>query len=123
MGRVPRRGELTRIYKILKRAEWEAARSAGSFGGAAIDLADGYIHFSAADQARETARRHFAAQDDLLLLAVDAASLGTALRWEPSRDGALFPHLYAHLPTDLVVEVRAAPLGADGIPDLGPVAP
>jgi uncharacterized protein (DUF952 family) len=56
-------------------------------------------------------------------LAVDAASLGTALRWEPSRDGALFPHLYAHLPTDLVVEVRAAPLGADGIPDLGPVAP
>jgi len=123
VGRDPGRAELTRIYKILKRAEWEAARAAGAFGGSAVDLADGYIHFSAADQARETARRHFAAQDDLLILAVDAAALGPALRWEPSRGGALFPHLYAHLRTELVAEVRAAPLGADGIPDLGPLAP
>ncbi len=91
----------------------------GAFEGSGIDLADGFIHFSTADQAPETARRHFAAQEDLLVLAVDAASLGPSLRWEPSRGGALFPHLYAPLRIDLVVEVRAAPLGADGVPDLG----
>jgi uncharacterized protein (DUF952 family) len=107
----------------VTRGDWEAARVAGSYAGSAVDLADGFIHFSAADQARETARRHFAGQDDLLVLVVEAASLGRDLRWEPSRGGALFPHLYAPLPTALVVETRAAPLGDDGVPDLGPLAP
>ncbi len=71
----------------------------------------------------ETARRHFAGETDLLVLALDAESLGTALRWEPSRGGLLFPHLYAPLPCELVLEVTTAPLGADGTPELGPLAP
>ncbi len=107
----------------MQRAEWEAARAAGVYAGSAIDLADGFIHFSAADQARETARRHFAGQEDLLVLTVDAEALGPALRWEPSRGGALFPHLHGPLRADQVSAARPAPLGPDGIPDLGPLAP
>jgi uncharacterized protein (DUF952 family) len=114
-----RRSGLTRIFKILARGEWEAARAAGVYRGSAVDLADGYIHFSTAAQAPETARRHFAGQDDLMVLAVEAEDLGAALTWEPSRGGALFPHLYADLTPDLVIEAWAAPLGPDGVPDLG----
>ena len=113
---------MTRIYKILSRREWEAALAAGRFEGSAVDLADGFIHFSGADQAAETARRYFTGQADLIVLVVDAESLGEGLKWEPSRGGALFPHLYGPLPCDLVVEARAAPLKADGEPDLGELA-
>jgi uncharacterized protein (DUF952 family) len=110
---------LTRIYKILPRMDWEAALAARRFDGSAADRQDGFIHFSSAEQAQETARRHFAGQDDLVVLAVEAGDLGAALRWEASRGGALFPHLYAHLATNLVREVTEAPLGADGIPQIG----
>jgi uncharacterized protein (DUF952 family) len=95
----------------------------GAFAGSAVDLADGYIHFSAAGQARETARRHFAGQADLVVLAVDAASLGADLRWEPSRGGDLFPHLYGALSSGQVIDARPAPLDADGVPDLGFLEP
>lgn len=102
------------VYKIVPQELWRAARAEGVFKGAAIDLQDGYIHFSTAQQARETARRHFAGQEGLLLVAVEAASLGEALRFEPSRGGDLFPHLYAHLPMDAVLWEKPLPVGADG---------
>jgi uncharacterized protein (DUF952 family) len=110
---------LTRIYKILPRLDWEAALAAHRFDGSAVDRQDGFIHFSSADQAQETARRHFAGQDDLVVLAVEAGDLGSALKWEASRGGALFPHLYAHLETYLVRDVTEAPLGPDGVPQTG----
>lgn len=87
-----------------------------------MDLADGFIHFSSADQARETARRHFRGQEDLMVLAVEAGALGGDLKWEPSRGGALFPHLHGPLDCASVIEARPAPLGADGVPDLGALA-
>jgi uncharacterized protein (DUF952 family) len=109
------------IYKICPRRLWQEAETAGVFAGAAIDLTDGYIHFSTADQLRETAAKHFAGQEDLLLIAVDAAALGEALKYEPSRGGALFPHLYAPLDLKAVRWVKPLPLdGAGGhlFPDL-----
>lgn len=102
------------VYKIAPAALWREAEAAGAFRGAPVDLADGFIHFSTAEQARETAARHFSGQADLVLVAVDAAALGDALRWEPSRGGALFPHLYGPLPMGAVRSVAALPLGADG---------
>ena len=110
---------MARVYKILKADAWAAAQRAGRFEGAGIDLADGYIHFSTAAQAAETARLHFAGQRDLVLLRIDAAALGAALRWEPSRGGQLFPHLYAPLDCALVEAVTPIPLAADGTPQLG----
>ena len=110
---------MSRIYKILAAEAWEAARSAGRFTGSTVDLADGYIPFSTAAQAAETARRHFAGQAGLVVLAVEADSLGEALRWEPSRGGAPFPHLYGELDAGLVLAVTPAPLDAQGIPDVG----
>jgi len=109
------------IYKICPETLWRAAESAGIFHGAGIDVADGYIHFSTAGQAVETAAKHFRGQRDLVLVAVDALRLGQMLRWEPSRGGALFPHLYAPLELSAVKWVRPLPLGADGshdFPDL-----
>ena len=109
------------IYKICPALLWQKAEKAGSFEGAPIDIQDGYIHFSTAKQVYETAERHFARQDDLLLIAVDADSLGEALRYEPSRGGDLFPHLYAPLSLAAVRWVKPLPLGADGrhiFPDL-----
>jgi uncharacterized protein (DUF952 family) len=103
------------IYKISPAAPWRAARQAGLFTGAPVDLADGYIHFSTGTQARETAAKHFAGQADLLLIAVDAAALGEALRWEPSRGGALFPHLYGPLPMSAVLWEKPLPLGDGGV--------
>lgn len=85
------------IYKILRAEEWAELERAGETAGAPIDIADGYIHFSTAEQLAETAARHFAGQDGLILAAFDADALGPALRWEPSRGGALFPHLHAPL--------------------------
>jgi uncharacterized protein (DUF952 family) len=102
------------IYKICPEPLWRAAEAVGRFGGAPVDLADGFIHFSTAAQLRETAARHFAGQSGLLLVAVDADALGPALRFEPSRGGALFPHLYAALPLGAVRSVGPLPLGPDG---------
>lgn len=102
------------VFKICPTALWEAAKSEGAFAGAPVDLEDGFIHFSTADQVRETARRHFAGQDGLKLLTVETAPLGDLLRWEASRGGALFPHLYGPLPLGAVVEVQDLPLGPDG---------
>ena len=109
----------TLIYKILSAAEWQAAERAGVFTGAGIDLADGFIHFSTAAQAQETARRHFAGQADLVVLEVEADDLGALIRWEPSRGGDLFPHLYGALAASLVRYVTEAPLDAAGTPMLG----
>jgi len=105
---------MTTIYKISPREAWQQAEEAGRFTGAPVDLADGYIHFSTAAQARETAAKHFAGKADLVLVAVDADGLGATLKWEPSRGGALFPHLYADLPMAAVRWVKPLPLGADG---------
>ena len=102
------------IYKICPEAIWRQAEEAGRFDGAPIDMKDGYIHFSSAGQVRETAARHFAGQDGLLLIAVDPEVLGDGLRWESSRGGLLFPHLYAPLPISAVRNVERLPLEADG---------
>lgn len=107
-----------RIYKILSRAEWTAAEAAGRFEGSAVDRQDGFIHFSTAVQAPETARRYFAGLPDLVILEVEGDDLGDALKWEPSRGGDLFPHLFAPLPVDAVRKVHDAPLGPDGLPQM-----
>jgi uncharacterized protein (DUF952 family) len=88
----------TTVYKIMRASEWREASAAGRFEGSAVDRRDGFIHLSTAAQVEETARRHFAGQTDLVLLAFDAASLGEALRYEISRGGEPFPHLYGALP-------------------------
>lgn len=106
---------MTSIYKLVDEAAWRAAEQTGMFAGAPVDLADGYIHFSAADQLAETAARHFAGVPGLLLVAVDAARFGEALRWEPSRGGALFPHLYAPLPVAAAHAVLPLQRNADGL--------
>ena len=103
-----------RIYKIVHEDAWRQAAAAGQFTGSAVDVQDGYIHCSTAAQVRETAARHFAGQPGLLLVELDAARLGAALRWEPSRGGALFPHVYGPLPTDAAVCVWPLPIAADG---------
>ncbi len=102
------------IYKIVDAAVWRAAVSAGRFEGAPVDLQDGYIHFSTVSQARETAAKHFAGVEGLALAAFDPAALGPALKWEPSRGGALFPHLYAPLDPALALWTRPLPLGPGG---------
>lgn len=102
------------IYKITPRSLWQAAEAHGSFTGAPVDEADGFIHFSTAEQVKETAAKHFAGESDLLLLAIDEAALGAALRYEPSRGGALFPHLYAALPLTAVMWVKPLPSLPDG---------
>ena len=114
---------MTRVYKIVDRTAWEAALRDGTYRGADVDLKDGYIHLSTAVQVEETARRHFAGRPDLLLLALEAEGLGEALKWEPSRGGDLFPHLYTTLDPALVVETRVLPLGSGGWPDPGELAP
>ena len=108
---------MTRIYKIVSQSAWRAAEAAGVFKGAPVDLADGYIHFSTAEQAAETAAKHFAGQTDLLLVAFEAEAFGDALKWEPSRGGALFPHLYAPLDPRAAASVSPLPLKADGAHD------
>jgi uncharacterized protein (DUF952 family) len=105
---------VTAIYKICDAALWREAEAARVFRGAGIDAKDGFIHFSTAAQLAETAAKHFAGADNLVLVAVDAGALGAALKWEPSRGGALFPHLHGTLPLDVVSWVQPLPLGADG---------
>lgn len=102
------------IYKIFRRPEWDDLKAQGETLGAPVDLADGYIHFSTAEQVMETAAKHFAGQSDLVLVAVDPDKLGAALTWEVSRGGALFPHLYRPLTMADVVWDTSLPLGASG---------
>jgi len=102
------------IYKIAPANLWLEAERTGAFTGAPVDLADGFIHLSTASQVGETAARHFAGQQDLVLVAVDADALGMALRHEPSRGGALFPHLYGTLALSAVRWVKPLPLGPEG---------
>jgi uncharacterized protein (DUF952 family) len=104
---------MTTIYKICETARWARAERDGAFRGSAVDLADGYIHFSTAAQVPDTAAKHFAGMSDLVLVAVAAEDLGDALRWETSRGGALFPHLYGPLPVAAVRWVQALRLDDD----------
>jgi uncharacterized protein (DUF952 family) len=105
---------MTTIYKICEAAQWSEAQRAGEFRGSVADLADGYIHFSTAAQVAETAAKHFASMSALVLLAVEADDLGDALKWELSRGGALFPHLYGALPVAAVRWVKPLPLDNSG---------
>jgi uncharacterized protein (DUF952 family) len=102
------------IFKIATRANFETARSAEAYLGMPIDDADGFLHFSTASQLRETLSKHFAGQGDLVLLEVDAQAIGTPLRWEPSRGGDLFPHLYAPLPLVAITRQASIAVDADG---------
>ena len=111
------------VYKIVGAAEWAEAERAGVFIGAGVDRADGFIHFSTAEQAPDTAAKWFAGRDDLTLAAIDAEALAKALRWEPSRGGALFPHLYGPLPMSAVLWSRPLKLGPDGRHDFGSLGP
>jgi uncharacterized protein (DUF952 family) len=110
------------IYKICTASEWREAERAGVYRGSAVDLKDGFIHFSTAEQAAETAQKHFAGQRDLVLVSVDAAALGDRLRYEPSRGGALFPHLYAELALGAVTKVEPLPLLPNGRHAFPPLA-
>jgi uncharacterized protein (DUF952 family) len=105
------------IYKIASATLWREAEQQGRFTGAPIDLADGFIHFSTAEQAHETVALHFKGQDDLVIAAIDTGKLKDELRWEVSRAGALFPHLYAALPLDAVVWVKPLPMKPNGTHD------
>lgn len=114
---------MTIIYKIVPQSLWKEAEKSGVFEGAPIDLSDGYIHFSTAEQVAETAALHFAGQHDLLLIAVDGSRFGDELNFETSRGGKLFPHLYANLPVKSALWVKPMPLDAAGrhvLPDLAP---
>jgi uncharacterized protein (DUF952 family) len=108
----------TLIFKIVPEPLWRAAEAAGRFDGSPVDIADGYIHFSTADQAEETARRHFHGQTSLLLAAFKVSSFGGDLRFEPSRGGDLFPHLYAALDPGTALWVR--PLAWNGTQHIFP---
>ena len=102
------------VYKIFRRPEWDAFRAAGQTRGAPVDLADGFIHLSTAAQVAETAARHFATESDLVLVTLHSEALGPALKWEPSRGGQLFPHLYRPLALAEVQHDTSLPLGASG---------
>jgi uncharacterized protein (DUF952 family) len=102
------------IYKIVTAAQWAEAEELGEFLGAPIDLEDGYMHFSTSAQVVETVEKHFHGQLDLLIVSVDADGLGEALKWEPSRGGDLFPHLYANLAMTSVISVDDLPMGKGG---------
>jgi uncharacterized protein (DUF952 family) len=111
------------IYKICPASAWREAERQGAFRGSADDRRDGFIHFSAASQVEGTARKHFAGQTGLFLIAIDADALGDALRWEASRGGELFPHLYGDLDLShvtAVMDMRARSDGTHDIPELAP---
>lgn len=114
---------MTTIYKICPSALWLEAVRTGTFTGMPVDVADGYIHFSTAETVIETAALHFAGQSDLILAAVDGETLGSALRYEASRGGKLFPHLYGWLPMSAVRWAKPLPLGADGRHVFPPLEP
>ena len=104
----------TTAFKILSRADWRATLAEGAYDGSPVDHADGYIHLSAADQLAGTAAKHYAGQNDLILVEVDLDALGETLVWEPSRGGALFPHIYGPLPVTATRGARALSVSADG---------
>jgi len=104
----------SRIYHVCPWPAWRAAEAEGVYRGGALDKRDGFIHFSAADQLVATVETYLAGQPNLALLEVDPAALGAELRWETSRSGAAFPHLYADLPTRAVADVHDLPLSPDG---------
>ncbi|MEO3415351.1 DUF952 domain-containing protein [Roseovarius sp. CAU 1744] len=107
------------IYKIFRPSEWAELKAKKETAGAPVDLADGYVHFSTAEQAPETLAKHFPGKADLMLLAVETDRLGDALKWEPARGGALFPHLYRNLRLADVAWAQPLPL-RDGQPQLPP---
>jgi uncharacterized protein (DUF952 family) len=112
-----------RIYKICPASAWREAERQGVYRGSADDARDGFIHFSTARQVAETVQKHFFGQSELLLIAVDADALGRALRWEPSRNDELFPHLYGELDLGAVMDVlemRTRPDGTHDVPELVP---
>jgi uncharacterized protein (DUF952 family) len=102
-------------YKLLTRADWDDARAAGAYVGSAVDRADGYIHMSTGAQLAATAAKHYAGQAALVLVTIDLAALGDALKWEPSRGGDLFPHLYAPLPTGAARAERGLSVDGGGL--------
>lgn len=105
---------MTVIFKVASQEEWSAADD-GLYRGSAHDRRDGFIHFSTAEQLAGTLAKHYAGQNGLLLIAIDPAALGVALKWEEARNGDLFPHLYASLPVTAALWTRLLPLGEDGI--------
>ncbi len=105
--------EMSTLYKIMSRQQWENAQSYGFYEGSEVDIKDGFIHLSAAHQARGTARKHFAGQSDLVLVSVQSQSLAESLKWEVSRGGALFPHIYGVLPLAAIIAVVSLPLVND----------
>ncbi|MGB0844177.1 MAG: DUF952 domain-containing protein [Alphaproteobacteria bacterium] len=110
------------IYTMVRIADWKQAEAAGAYTGSADDTRDGFLHFSTASQIAVSASKHRAGETDLLLVAVDPKNVGDALKWEKSRDDALFPHLYAPLKMKQVSWVKPLPLGEDGLhefPDMG----
>jgi uncharacterized protein (DUF952 family) len=111
------------IYKICPASAWREAERQGVYRGSADDLRDGFIHFSTASQVEETARKHFLGQTGLFLIAVDADALGDALRWEPSRNDELFPHLYGELDLGAVTGVLSMRARSDGTHDIPELAP
>jgi uncharacterized protein (DUF952 family) len=107
------------VYKLLAREVWEEACVRGRFEGSAVDLKDGFIHLSTGSQVQETAALHFRGQQDLVVVAFEAGRFGQALRWETSRGGQLFPHLYDVIDPAAAVQIRAAPLDESDVPQLG----
>jgi uncharacterized protein (DUF952 family) len=105
----------TVVYKIMNEAQWADFKMSGLFAGASIDLTDGYIHLSTESQMRETAARHFSGQGDLVLIAVAASGFGGSLKYESSRGGGMFPHLYGQLKLKDTLWAKPLPLGADGL--------
>jgi uncharacterized protein (DUF952 family) len=114
---------VTLVYKIACLEEWREALAAGRYDGAPVDIADGFIHFSTAEQARETAAKHFVGREGLILAALDAQALGDQLVWEPSRGGQLFPHLYRSFALSEVLWAKPLPLKADGSHDFEGLLP
>ena len=104
------------VFKVAELEAWDAACRSGTFAGSSDDLRDGFIHLSAVHQLAGTLAKHFKGQTDLVLITLDADALGDKLKWEPSRDGDLFPHLYAALPAAAAREVRALRLDDSGVP-------
>lgn len=115
---MPGGGNTNLVFKIADRSDWQDACTAGAFAGSDADLRDGFIHLSARHQLAGTAEKHFSGQPDLVLIAFKSVALGEALRWEPSRGGDLFPHLYAPLPTGAALWTKPLQLGEDGVPIL-----
>ena len=115
---MPGDGNAILVFKIANRSDWQDACADGAFAGSDVDRRDGFIHLSARHQLAGTAEKHFSGQPELVLIAFASSALGESLRWEPSRGGDLFPHLYAPLPTAAALWTKPLHLGEDGVPIL-----